>query len=427
MMTNANPWDNLKFNEAGIDEVRRKFFGTLNATYSFFALYANIDDFKYAEEETPLADRPEIDRWIISLLNTVVKEVENDYNEYEPTRAGRRIQEFVESHLSNWYVRLCRRRFWKGEYSADKVAAYQTLYTCLSTISKLMAPISPFFADWLYKNLNEVSGKEKHNSVHLSLYPPVQAELIDKDLEQRMDYAQKVCSLVLSLRKKETLRVRQPLSKVMVPILDEKFETQLRAVEDLIKAEVNVKNIEYLTDASGVIKKKIKPNFKTLGKKLGKHMKAVAALINDFGDEEIAVIEANPNEPYNIELAGETFALTYDDFEISAQEIPGWQVAQNGNITVALDITLTEDLINEGIAKELVNRIQNRRKDSEFNVTDRINIELSDHEHIRMAVSQYGDYIKNEVLADSLSLKDNGGEEIELPGEVKLNLSVGVV
>ena len=427
MMTNANPWDNLKFNEAGIDEVRRKFFGTLNATYSFFALYANIDGFKYAEAETPLADRPEIDRWIISLLNTVVKEVENDYQEYEPTRAGRRIQEFVESHLSNWYVRLCRRRFWKGDYSADKVAAYQTLYTCLSTISKLMAPISPFFSDWLYKNLNEVSGKEAHNSVHLSLYPEVQAELIDKDLEQRMDYAQKVCSLVLSLRKKESLRVRQPLSKVMIPILDEKFETQLRAVEDLIKAEVNVKNIEYLTDASGVIKKKIKPNFKTLGKKLGKHMKAVAALIDGFGDEEISVIEANPNEPYNIEIEGETFELAYEDFEISAQEIPGWQVAQNGNITVALDITLTEDLINEGIAKELVNRIQNRRKDSEFNVTDRINIALSDHKHIRMAVSQYGDYIKNEVLADSLNLEDNRGEEIELPGEVKLNLNVAVV
>ncbi len=427
MMTNANPWDNLKFDVAGIDEVRRKFFGTLNATYSFFALYANIDGFQYAEAEVPLTDRPEIDRWIISLLNTVVQEVEKDYAEYEPTRAGRRIQEFVESHLSNWYVRLCRRRFWKGDYSSDKVAAYQTLYTCLSTITKLMAPIAPFFADWLYKNLNEVSGQEAHSSVHLSMYPTVHAELIDKDLEQRMDYAQKVCSLVLSLRKKESLRVRQPLSKVMIPILDDKFETQLRAVEDLIKAEVNVKEIEYMSDASGVIKKKIKPNFKTLGKKLGKQMKAAAAMINSFGDEEIAKIEADPTAPYQLVLDGETFELSYEDFDISAQEIPGWQVAQNGKITVALDITLTPDLINEGIAKELVNRIQNRRKDSDFNVTDRINIELTDHEHIIEAVGQYGDYIKNEVLADSLELKDNNGEGIELPGEINLNLKLTVV
>ena len=427
MMTNANPWDNLKFDVAGIDEVRRKFFGTLNATYSFFALYANIDGFQYAEAEVPLSERPEIDRWIISLLNTVVQEVEKDYTEYEPTRAGRRIQEFVESHLSNWYVRLCRRRFWKGDYSSDKVAAYQTLYTCLSKITKLMAPIAPFFADWLYRNLNEVSGQEAHSSVHLSMYPTVQADLIDKDLEQRMDYAQKVCSLVLSLRKKESLRVRQPLSKVMIPILDDKFETQLRAVEDLIKAEVNVKDIEYMTDASGVIKKKIKPNFKTLGKKLGKQMKAAAAVINGFGDEEIAKIEADPTAPYQLVLEGETFELSYEDFDISAQEIPGWQVAQNGKITVALDITLTPDLINEGIAKELVNRIQNRRKDSDFNVTDRIKIELTDHEHIREAVQQYGDYIKNEVLADSLELKDNDGDGIELPGEINLDLKLTVV
>ena len=426
MMTNANPWDNLKFDVAGIEEVRRKFFGTLYATYSFFSLYANIDEFKYAEADIPLSDRPEIDRWVISLLNTMIKEVEEDYANYEPTRAGRRIQDFVESHLSNWYVRLCRRRFWKGDYSEDKIAAYQTLYTCLSAISKVMAPIAPFFADWLYKNLNEVSGKESYQSVHLSLYPEVNASVIDKALEQRMDYAQRVCSLVLSLRKKESLRVRQPLNKVMIPIVDATFETQLRAVEDLIKAEVNVKQLEYLKDDS-VIKKKVKPNFKTLGKKLGKQMKAAAALINGFGDEEIAKIEADPSAPYPITIDGQTFEMEYSDFEISALEIPGWQVAQNGNITVALDISLTDELINEGIARELVKFIQTRRKESEFNVTDRIQVVLSDNEHIRAAVADHGDYIKNEVLADDITLKDNDGEEIELPGEVKLNLEVGVV
>jgi len=426
MMTNANPWDNLKFDVAGIEEVRRKFFGTLYATYSFFSLYANIDEFKYAEADIPLSDRPEIDRWVISLLNTMIKEVEEDYANYEPTRAGRRIQDFVESHLSNWYVRLCRRRFWKGDYSEDKIAAYQTLYTCLSAISKVMAPIAPFFADWLYKNLNEVSGKESYQSVHLSLYPEVNASVIDKALEQRMDYAQRVCSLVLSLRKKESLRVRQPLNKVMIPIVDATFETQLRAVEDLIKAEVNVKQLEYLKDDS-VIKKKVKPNFKTLGKKLGKQMKAAAALINGFGDEEIAKIEADPSAPYPITIDGQTFELEYSDFEISALEIPGWQVAQNGNITVALDISLTDELINEGIARELVKFIQTRRKESEFNVTDRIQVVLSDNEHIRAAVADHGDYIKNEVLADDITLKDNDGEEIELPGEVKLNLEVRVV
>ena len=426
MMTNANPWDNLKFDLAGIDEVRRKFFGTLHATYSFMALYANIDGFSYAEKEIPLADRPEIDRWIISLLNTVVSEVDKDYSEYEPTRAGRKIQEFVEAHLSNWYIRLCRRRFWKGDYTDDKVAAYQTLYTCLETISKIMAPISPFFSDWLYQNLNAVTKREDHASVHLSLYPSVDATMVDKDLEQRMDYAQKTCSLVLSLRKKERLRVRQPLSKVMIPILDPKFETQLRAVEDLIKAEVNVKEIEYLTDASGVIKKKVKPNFKTLGKKLGKHMKAVAAVISGFGDTEIAAIEAHPDKPYPVTVEGETYELNHEDFEISAQEIPGWQVAQNGNITVALDITLTEELINEGIAREIVKVIQTRRKDSDFNVTDRIHVQLSDDEHIQGAVKDYGDYIKTEVLADKLELSDNAGEEVVLPGDVTLNLSVAV-
>ena len=422
MMTNANPWDNLKFDVSGIEEVSRKFFGTLNATYRFISVYGNIDGFKYTEAEVPLAERTEIDRWVISLLNTMIKEVEEDYNNYEPTRAGRKIQDFVESHLSNWYVRLNRRRFWKGDYTQDKIAAYQTLYTCLSSIAKVMAPIAPFFADWLYKNLNEVSGKEEFASVHLSPYPAVDESVIDKALEQRMDYAQRVCSLVLSLRKKETLRVRQPLAKAMVPILDDKFETQLRAVEDLILAEVNVKELEYLKDASGVIKKKIKPNFKTLGKKLGKNMKAAAAVINGFGDVQIAEVEANGG--YSLTIEGETYDLSTEDFEISAQEIPGWQVAQDGNITVALDISLTPDLINEGIARELVNRIQNRRKDTDFNVTDKIAVKLSDHEHIRQAIADYGDYIKTEVLASQLDLVANEGEEIELPGEVSLNLTI---
>ena len=428
MMANANPWDNLKFDIAGIEEVKRKFFGTLYNTYSFFSLYANIDGFEYSEAEIPLENRQEIDRWVISLLNTLITKVEADYADYEPTKAARKIQEFVESHLSNWYVRLCRRRFWKGDYTDDKIAAYQTLYTCLDTISKLMAPIAPFFADWLYMNLNLASGKQDHQSVHLTYYPEAEESARNADLEQRMDYAQRICSLILSLRQAEKLRVRQPLNKILIPILDEKFEAQVREVEDLILAEVNVKGIEYLQDASGVIKKKVKPNFKTLGKKLGKHMKAVAGIISGFGEAEIAEIENNPDKPYVVNVAGESFELSNEDFEISAQEIPGWQIAQDGDITVALDISMTDELLAEGMARDIVNRIQNIRKDTDFDVTDRINVVIDDNEAIQSAVSSFGDYIKSEVLADELMLgKADGGVAVELPGGVGLNILVSKI
>jgi len=426
MMSNANPWDNLKFDIAGIEEVKRKFFGTLYNTYSFFALYANIDGFDYSEASIPMKDRTEIDRWVISLLNTLIKEVEADYADYEPTRATRKIQSFVEDHLSNWYVRLCRRRFWKGEYTADKKAAYQTLYTCLLTVSKLMAPVSPFFADWLYRNLNTATGLESHDSVHLALFPDANESLIDKALEQRMSYAQRISSLVLSLRKKESLRVRQPLTKVLIPILDAKFQTQVEQVEDLIVAEVNVKEIEYISDSSGVIKKKIRPNFKTLGKTLGKNMKEASKLISAFTQDDITNLEKNGS--YSLSVNGESYELSLEDFEISAEEIPGWQVAQDGDITVALDITLTDDLRAEGMARELVNRIQGIRRDTDLDVTDRISILLQDHESIRNAVTQYGDYIKAEVLGESLTLTDTTeGTEIELPGDVKLLVRVGKV
>ncbi len=427
MMSNANPWDNLKFDLAGIEEVKRKFFGTLYNTYAFFALYANIDSFTYKESPIQLADRAEIDRWIISLLNSLIKEVDHDYADYEPTRASRKIQSFVEDHLSNWYVRLCRRRFWKGDYTQDKIAAYQTLYECLITITKLMAPVAPFFADWLYQNLDNATKIEDKLSVHLALFPGSDASAIDTDLEQRMSYAQRISSLVLSLRKNQKLRVRQPLRKVLLPILDQKFEQQVRAVEDLIKAEVNVKEIEYITESSGIIKKKIKPNFKTLGKLLGKNMKAASQIITKFTQEDIASIEHSGN--YTLEVNGESYDLGLADFEISAEEIPGWQVAQNGDITVALDITLDDSLIAEGMAKELVNRIQGIRRDTNYDVTDRINIEIQKHESIEAAVKDFGEFIKNEVLADSLDIIDGLSEVqlISLPDDVELYVRVSKV
>ena len=427
MMANANPWDNLKFDLDGIEEVRRKFFGTLYNTYSFFALYANIDGFKYEEENIALKERTEIDRWIISLLNTLVKEVEQDYTDYEPTKAARKIQDFVESHLSNWYVRLCRRRFWKGEYSRDKIAAYQTLYTCLSTISKLMAPTAPFFADWLYRNLNSVSNLENHESVHLSLFPTPDSGQIDNSLEERMEYAQRISSLVLSLRKKEKIRVRQPLTRILLPILDDTFEEQVRKVEDLILHEVNVKELQYIKDASGVIKKSIKPNFKTLGKLLGKHMKEAARIISAFNDEDIALIEKSGS--YTLELADEKFELDITDFEITAEEIPGWQVAQDGDITVALDIQMDEALIAEGMARELVNRIQGIRRDTGLDVTDRIRIALQDHPEIRKAAQDYAAYIKTEVLADAIEISDNltNGTSIDLPGDINISVQINPV
>ncbi len=424
MISNAQPWDNLKFDLDGVEEVRRKFFGTLFNTYSFFSLYANIDQFAYAEEEVPLAERPEIDRWVISLLNTLVQEVEAEYADYEPTNATRKIMSFVDEHLSNWYVRLCRRRFWKGDYSRDKISAYQTLYTCLETVSKLMAPVAPFFADWLFRNLNEATGKEEHPSVHLAFFPEVNSAAIDKSLEERMDYAQRISSLVLSLRKKENIRVRQPLQKILLPVLDKHFKEQVEGVKELILAEVNVKEIEYVDDASGVIKKKAKPNFKRLGRRLGKHMKTANQVISSLSNEEISNIEKSGG--YTLEVDGENYELTLEDLEITTEDIPGWLVASDGKLTVALDVTVTPELEAEGMARELVNRIQNIRKDKDFNVTDRIRVTLERKDVIVPAVEQYGDYIKTEVLAESLELSEGApnGETIELPDGEEVSVDV---
>lgn len=424
MISNAPPWDNLKFDPAGIEEVSRRFFGTLYNTYSFFALYANIDKFAHQEPSIPLAQRPEIDRWILSALGSLVKSVDLEYADYEPTNATRKVMYFVDEQLSNWYVRLCRRRFWKGEYGDDKISAYQTLYECLTTICKLMAPVAPFFSDWLYRNLNEATGKEAHESVHLTLIPAVDESVIDPVLEQRMDYAQRISSLVLSLRKKEKIRVRQPLQKILLPVLDEGFIAQVDGVKDLIMAEVNVKEIAYVTDTDGLIKKKIKPNFKTLGRRLGKHMKAAGDLIAGLQQSDINAIEKN--NYYRLEVDAEVFELTLEDFEISAEDIPGWQVANDGPLTVALDITLTPELEAEGMARELVNRIQNIRKNRDFNVTDRIQIDLENHPVVQAAVNQYGNYIKDEVLATRLDLREviDKGELLELLDEVSLQILV---
>ncbi len=423
MISNAQPWDNLKFDLEGIDEVRRKFFGTLFNTYSFFSLYANIDGFCYSEKRFPLDQRQEIDKWIISLLNSLVKEVSDEFSDYEPTNATRKIMAFVDEHLSNWYVRLCRRRFWKGEYSDDKIAAYQTLYECLSTLSKLTAPVAPMFADWLYKNLNDATGLENHESVHLADYPISDPAAIDKDLEQRMDYAQRISSLVLSIRKKEGLRVRQPLKKILLPILDPSFISQIDAVKELILSEVNVKEIEYITDTEGFINKKAKANFKTLGKLLGKNMKAGAQMIQEMDQKSITELEKT--DQYIIEIDGDRYMLSNEDVEISFDEIPGWQVAIDKDITVALDISLSDELIAEGVARELVNRIQNIRKTSDFNVTDKITIEIENHEIISDAVSHFGEYIKAEVLGTSISLGEaTKGESVEITEELSLRIQI---
>ena len=425
MMSNSNPWDNLKFDISGVEEVKRKFFGTLYNTYSFFGLYANIDGFKYDMEDIPMDDRQEIDRWIISLLNSLVKKVDKAYTDYEPTVAARAISSFVNDSLSNWYVRLCRRRFWKGEYTADKKAAYQTLYVCLKTVSKMMAPIAPFFSDWLYKNLNEATGREDHSSVHLSFFPEANEQAIDKDLEQRMDYAQRISSLVLSLRKKENIRVRQPLRKVLLPILDERFETQVEQVKELVMAEVNVKGIEYIRDEDGFIKKAVKPNFKTLGRRLGKNMKSAAAAIAQMTEDDVALFEKNGS--FDLSLSEGNFTLESDDLVISSEDIPGWQVANDKDITVALDVTLDEDLSDEGLARELVNRIQNIRKSSDFNVTDRIDVKISQNSDLERAIGKNSDYIKEEVLANSLSIVDiTEGENIDLVDGISVRILVEV-
>ena len=413
MISNANPWDNLKFDIEGVAEVRRKFFGTLYNTYSFFALYANIDEFKYAEAEIPLAERPEIDRWILSELHTLIKEVDEAYADYEPTKAARAISDFVQENLSNWYVRLCRRRFWKGEYGTDKIAAYQTLYTCLLNVAKLSAPIAPFFMDKLYTDLVNATGSERFTGVHLANFPVSVENFVDKSLESKMMKAQTVSSLVLSLRKKEMIKVRQPLQKVMIPILDENQRAEIEAVSDLIKAEVNVKEIELLDDASGVLVKQIKPNFKTLGPRFGKDMGLISKEIQNFSQEQINEIEAKGL--LTLVISGKSIILTSEDVEISSQDIPGWLVANSNGITVALDITLTEELKNEGIARELVNRIQNIRKESGFDVTDKINVQLLKEPILEKAVKANEIYIKTETLTENLIFVDQlkNGIEIE--------------
>jgi len=414
MISNANPWDNLKFDIEGIAEVRRKFFGTLYNTYSFFSLYANIDGFTFAEAEIPVSERPEIDQWIISELNTLVKDVDSFYADYEPTKAARAISDFVQENLSNWYVRLCRRRFWKGEYATDKIAAYQTLYTCLLTVAKLSAPIAPFFMDKLYRDLTQATSSEKYDSVHLAEFPKSVDNYVNKMLESKMQKAQTISSLVLSLRKKEMIKVRQPLQKVMIPVLDANQKAEIEAISDLIKAEVNVKEIELLDDASGILVKQIKPNFKTLGPRFGKDMGLISNQIQKFSQPEIAQFERLGIA--NIELSGNSITLALEDVEITSQDIEGWLVANSGNITVALDITITEELKNEGIARELVNRIQNLRKDSGFEVTDKINVQIEAGNGIlKDAVEKNADYIKSETLTETITFTETlpSGTEIE--------------
>ena len=413
MISNANPWENLKFDIEGIDEVRRKFFGTLYNTYSFFALYANVDGFKYLESN--VENRPEIDRWILSELNLLIKEVKSFYEDYEPTKAARAINTFVNDNLSNWYVRLCRRRFWKGDYSEDKISAYQTLYTCLETVAKLSAPIAPFFMDQLFQDLNQVTGKDLVNSVHLTDFPVANETLIDEDLVEKTHLAQQITSMVFSLRKKENIKVRQPLQKVMIPVLDKKTEAQILAVAELIKQEVNVKELQLINaeEASHLIVKQIKPNFKALGSRLGKDMKTVAAAISNFGTEQIAALEKSGKA----EVSG--YEITTDDVEISTKDITGWTVASEGKVTVALDLTLTEELKSEGVAREFINRVQNLRKDKDFELTDRISIQLEESCPFREEIINNDDYISAEVLSGEIEFVNSlsNFDEIEIDEE----------
>ncbi|MCC7318886.1 MAG: class I tRNA ligase family protein, partial [Bacteroidales bacterium] len=396
MITNAQPWDNLKFDLSGLDEVRRKFFGTLYNTYAFFALYANIDGFNYSEDDIPHDERPEIDRWILSELNSLVENVDEAYNNYEPTRAGRAIQEFVDAHLSNWYVRLSRRRFWKGNYSTDKISAYQTLYNCLNTIAKLASPIAPFFSEQLYRDLNLATGKEAFESVHLSVFPQADKALIDPDLEERMELAQQFSSMILSLRKKANIRVRQPLQSIMIPVSDERMKQQLQGVENLILSEVNVKEINYLNADNGVLIKKIKPNFKTLGPRYGKLMKEIAMVLEGYSQFDIRSLEVTGTQ--NMDIAGQSIEITREDVEITTDDIPGWTVVVQDKLTVALDITLTDALIQEGLVRELVNRVQNMRKDTGLEVTDHILLELQADEKVIAAIQKFEAYICSETL-----------------------------
>lgn len=425
MITNAQPWDNLKFDVKGIEEVRRKFFGTLYNTYNFFALYANIDGFTYAEDDIAIEKRPEIDRWILSELNSLILVVDKAFTDYEPTRAGRAISNFVNEHLSNWFVRLSRRRFWKGDYSTDKISAYQTLYTCLETVAQLSSPIAPFFTEKLFIDLNKVSRNHKVESIHLTDMPVAKLELIDKNLEERMEMAQVFSSMVLSLRKKHNLRVRQPLNKLMIPVLNEKFKSQIDKIKDLILSEVNVKTLEFMPEDSSMLVKKIKANFKSLGPKYGKLMKQIAAAIQQIDQEGIKKLEKTG--AYSLSLDNETIEINMDDVEIATQDIPGWLIANSGLFTVALDTTLTEELVFEGKARDLINKIQSLRKEKGFEVTDKINITLQKHPDFDAAIENNFSYICSETLTESLTLSDklqDDSDSIELTESVSLLIDI---
>lgn len=424
MITNASPWDNLKFDTEGIDEVRRKFFGTLYNTYSFFALYANVDDFNNSQPQIPIAERPEIDRWIISLLNTLVKEVDEYYETYEPTKAGRAISDFVNDNLSNWYVRLNRKRFWGGSMTTDKMSAYQTLYTCLETVAKLMAPIAPFYADKLYHDLTIACGGTEL-SVHLTDFPKYDTLIVDKALEERMQIAQSISSMILALRRKVSIKVRQPLMQIMIPVLDQHQQDAIEAVRDLILNEVNVKELKYVDNAAGILVKKVKPDFKKLGPRYGKIMKQLAAVVQMM--DQTAINQLESQGAYTFDIEGQSATIELADVEIISEDIEGWLVANEGRLTVALDITITEDLRKEGIARELVNRIQNIRKSNGFDIVDRIKVKISDSEEINNAVKEYYDYIAGQVLADEITLEaDIDGMEIDMDDFV-LNISVDKV
>jgi len=426
LISNAQPWDNLKFDIAGVDEVRRKFFGTLYNTYSFFALYANVDGFTYQDREVPVHERPEIDRWIISLLNSLVKDVTGEYEDYEPTRAARLIQEFVTENLSNWYVRLNRKRFWGGDFDKDKQAAYQTLCRCLETVAMLSAPIAPFYTEKLFCDLNSVTGRFPEASVHLTRFPASNEDLIDKPLESRMDIAQRISSMVLGLRRRVNIKVRQPLNKIMIPVADESFKQQVESVKSLVLNEVNVKEIEYITDTAGILVKRIKPNYKTLGPRYGKLMKEISSAISSMSQQEIAAFE-NQGE-YTIRAGNQQIHLTLNDVEIVSEDIPGWLVANEGAITVALDIHITEELRQEGVARELINRIQNIRKESGFDVTDKIRVFIEKHDLINEAIGKHRNYIGSQTLADHISLIDqienNNSKRIDIDDDVYINIRV---
>ncbi len=420
MMTNSEPWDNLKFDANGVDEVRRKFFGTLYNTYSFFSLYANVDGFDCSQPEVPLAERPEIDRWILSVLHTLVKGVDRELSNYDPTRAGRLIDNFVNDDLSNWYVRLNRKRFWGKEMSQDKLSAYQTLYTCLETVAKLLAPFAPFYADRLYLDLTTATGRGGECSVHLAKFPEADENVIDTDLEARMSMAQKITSMVLALRRKVNIKVRQPLQAIMIPAVDDEQKRHIEAVEDLIKGEVNVKELRFV-EGSGVLVKKVKCNFRTMGKKFGKMMKGIAAAMGNLSQEDISRLEAEGS--IHLSVDGQEAVVDATDVEIISEDIPGWLVSNEGNLTVALEVELTDELRNEGMARELINRIQNLRKETGLEITDRINVTLTPSPSVEASLQGYAEYIKTQVLADSIELKDNDGVETVID-ELKLNIKV---